>query len=249
MKTNSKIFWILYPAALLAAILVLPYALSLEKSIIEQSPLSLPVIVVISIVQSAIIFALVTFFGNLLAAKTGFQLPLLTAWLEKKKINYRSTAWLAIILGIAAGLAIILLDRNIFPIVAPSSLPSPALGFLASFYGGIGEEMLMRFFLLTLLVFIFSWLFRRPAQSGYIVWPMIIIVAVLFGLGHLPATAALVPITPFVVVRAIVLNGIGGVIFGWLYWRKGLEAAIISHFCADIVLHVLFPLATIYLIK
>ena len=67
-----------------------------------------------------------------------------------------------------------------------------------------------------------------------------ILAAVLFGLGHLPATATFLPLTPLVITRAILLNGIGGMIFGWLYWKRGLEAAMVSHFSADIVLHVLF---------
>ena len=64
--------------------------------------------------------------------------------------------------------------------------------------------------------------------------------AVVFGLGHLPATAALLPLTPAVIARAVVLNGIPGVVFGWLFWRRGLEAAMVAHFGADLVLHVLF---------
>jgi membrane protease YdiL (CAAX protease family) len=43
-----------------------------------------------------------------------------------------------------------------------------------------------------------------------------------------------------VVTRAIVLNGVGGIGFGYLYMKHGLEAAMISHFSADIILHVLF---------
>jgi hypothetical protein len=43
------------------------------------------------------------------------------------------------------------------------------------------------------------------------------------------------------VIRAITLNGIAGIAFGWLYWQYGLEAAMLSHFCADILLHVLGP--------
>jgi len=39
-------------------------------------------------------------------------------------------------------------------------------------------------------------------------------------------------------VRAIVLNGLVGVIAGWLYWRRGLESAMVAHFCADLVVHV-----------
>ena len=80
----------------------------------------------------------------------------------------------------------------------------------------------------------------RPAAGAF--WTANLGAAILFGLGHLPATAALVPLTSFVVLRAIVLNGIGGVVFGHLYWRRGLEAAMLAHFSADIVLHVLTPL-------
>ena len=52
----------------------------------------------------------------------------------------------------------------------------------------------------------------------------------------------IIPLTPLVITRAILLNGIGGVVFGWLYWKRGLEAAMIAHFSADIVLHVLLAL-------
>jgi membrane protease YdiL (CAAX protease family) len=33
-----------------------------------------------------------------------------------------------------------------------------------------------------------------------------------------------------------------GILFGWIYWKKGLEAAMVAHFSTDIVLHVIFPL-------
>jgi membrane protease YdiL (CAAX protease family) len=75
-----------------------------------------------------------------------------------------------------------------------------------------------------------------------IFWVANILAAILFGLGHLPATATLVPLTPLIVVRAIVLNGLLGIALGYLYFTRGLESAIISHFSADIVLHVLLAL-------
>jgi len=56
-----------------------------------------------------------------------------------------------------------------------------------------------------------------------------------------------VALTPLVVLRAVVLNGVVGVACGWLYWRKGLEMAMAAHFSADIVLHVLLPLLTPFL--
>ena len=36
-------------------------------------------------------------------------------------------------------------------------------------------------------------------------------------------------------------NGIGGMVFGWLYWKRGLIAAVTAHFAADIVLYVMAP--------
>ena len=37
--------------------------------------------------------------------------------------------------------------------------------------------------------------------------------------------------------RALLLNGIGGVTFGWLYWKQGLEAAMVAHFTANVLVH------------
>jgi membrane protease YdiL (CAAX protease family) len=39
----------------------------------------------------------------------------------------------------------------------------------------------------------------------------------------------------------VVLNGLAGLVFGWFYWTFGLEAAMVSHFSGDIVLHVIWP--------
>ena len=124
------------------------------------------------------------------------------------------------------------LDRDIRP---------PAWqGFLASFYGGIVEEVMMRLFLLTLLAWLGSKLSHtadgRP--TTIILWAATIITGLIFGIGHLPAAAAIgIQLTPLYVVRTLVLNGVG-VIFGWLYWRRGLESAMLAHFSTDIVVHV-----------
>jgi membrane protease YdiL (CAAX protease family) len=89
---------------------------------------------------------------------------------------------------------------------------------------------------------LFVWLLSKLKMKKSGVWIAIALSTLLFGLGHLPATAAFVTLTPLIIARAIVLNGIGGVVFGWLYWKKGLESAMIAHFSADIILHVLFQL-------
>jgi hypothetical protein len=113
--------------------------------------------------------------------------------------------------------------------------------FLASLYGGINEEILTRLFLLSLCVRVLSTIGRaRDGLPGAkIFWMANVFVACLFGLGHLGSAAAMLPITPLVILTAIILNGIASLTFGYLYWTRGLEAAMLAHFSADIVFHVI----------
>ncbi|WP_328059863.1 type II CAAX prenyl endopeptidase Rce1 family protein [Geobacillus stearothermophilus] len=43
-----------------------------------------------------------------------------------------------------------------------------------------------------------------------------------------------------ILIRTLVLNGLLGLWFGYLYWKKGLEYAMIAHMSADFFIHVLF---------
>src|SRR5699024_8515800 len=103
---------------------------------------------------------------------------------------------------------------------------------LAMIYGGITEELMLRLFGMTFIVWVLAVIMRReketiPPSFYYIA---IFLTAILFGIGHLPATMELFgELSAIIVTRAIVLNGLVGVWFGYLYWRKGLEYAIIAH--------------------
>ena len=111
---------------------------------------------------------------------------------------------------------------------------------LACFYGGLDEEILTRLFLLTF----FGWLGLRIFQkqkarlSPATFWIANVMVAILFGLGHLPSASRVMQITPGVIVLALALNGVAAISFGYLYWKRGLESAMIAHFCADFVVYV-----------
>ena len=39
-------------------------------------------------------------------------------------------------------------------------------------------------------------------------------------------------------VRTLLLNAVAGLVFGYVYWRHGLLLAVVAHFGADIVQHV-----------
>jgi len=113
-------------------------------------------------------------------------------------------------------------------------------GFLGSFYGAIDEEVLLRLFFFTLFYYLFRKIFKFDARHRVrFLWSTNILVAVAFGLGHLPATFQLITPTTIDIVRILLLNAIGGLVFGWLYWTRGIGSAMVAHFVADLVLHVL----------
>jgi membrane protease YdiL (CAAX protease family) len=76
----------------------------------------------------------------------------------------------------------------------------------------------------------------RPTGAAF--WLANISAAVLFGLGPLPPTAMLMPLTKIMVFRAVLLNAIPVIVFGVLYWKRRLELAMVSHFASDLKLHV-----------
>jgi hypothetical protein len=138
--------------------------------------------------------------------------------------------------GAAAAIVLLLLDRLMQPALpealrAANTEPSWLNLLTAMFYGGITEEILMRWGLMSLLIWI-AWKGLKqgvtlPSQGIY--QGAIVLAALVFGLLHLPATAAIVPLTPVVIIRALLLNGIAGIGFGWLFWQYSLEAAMLAH--------------------
>lgn len=106
-------------------------------------------------------------------------------------------------------------------------------------YGGLTEEVLLRWGMMTFLAFLFWQLFgRRAERPGRLAFvAAITISALLFGVGHLPIASLLagglnVPLTLFVITA----NSIFGIVAGFLYWRLGLESAMIAHIFAHVVL-------------
>jgi membrane protease YdiL (CAAX protease family) len=244
---NWKIFGILFCAGIFSFFAVLPYILTLQADVLKDLPISLPLAILLSMIQTSVLLAVVIFLGLIMSRKNGFKLPLLEGMVDGGDVmqNFKTKSILSIKLGALAGVLIIIFDYIFSFFIEPFKSLDIAIwkSFLGAFYGGIFEEILLRLFFLSLLVWIFSKVLKTsdgiPRTS--VIWSGIIIAAVVFGLGHLPATALLTSLTPLVIARAILLNSIGGIIFGWLYWKKGLVSAMMAHFTADIIILVVYP--------
>lgn len=256
-RLTWRVFGVLMAGAALGILGILPYAMTLQAPLLETLDTELPplwILVPLQLIQNLVLVGAATALGLRLGPRVGLGAPVLRGLLAgapEAHAQLRALLVPSIVLGVLASLAIIVLDGLVFAPqlagligdAAAAAMQPPAWqGFLASFYGGIVEELLLRLGLMTLLVWIATALTRAAWPGPGIVWAGIVGAALLFGAGHLPATAALLPLTPLVVARALLLNGLGGLVFGWLYWRRGLLAAMLAHFSADIVLHVVFPL-------
>jgi membrane protease YdiL (CAAX protease family) len=231
-----------------SVIFVFPYILTLQGDILRQLGVSIPLLFVAQLVQSAILFSVTIFVGLLLSQKIGFTLPLLSALVQKTEYKKVFTAIvpLSVVAGILTAIAIYVSDF-LFSIQGAALSTHQNLApvwqkLLAAFYGGIVEEVIMRLFLMTLFIWIAMKVMRRTEPNKASIVVSIILAAIIFGLGHLPVTATLTALTPLIILRAIVLNGIGGIVFGWLYWKKGFESAVIAHFTTDIFLLTILPL-------
>jgi membrane protease YdiL (CAAX protease family) len=263
MKTiiNWKVFFVLWIAGVVSVIAVLPYLLSLQSNVLQnlKLPIPLPLVITLQVVQNAMLFAIAIFGGLFFAGRVGLGTPVLDSLTRGESVadRVRAILPLSIILGVLTTLVMLGLEFFYFQpammkelgetataLNLQTSQPAAWKGFLASFYGGIGEEILLRLFVMSFLVWLGRFLNKNAdgKPTGGVFWIANILAAVLFGLGHLPATALLVSITPLIIVRAILLNGLIGVACGWLYWKRGLESAMIAHFSADLVLHVLLAL-------
>ncbi len=106
-------------------------------------------------------------------------------------------------------------------------------------YGGITEELLLRWGFMTLVVWIGWRIFQkgkdRPRSSFFV--GAILISSVLFAIGHLPVALMLFPEPNVALILFVILgNSAFGLIAGFLYWKKGLESAIIAHAMAHVVM-------------
>jgi hypothetical protein len=96
--------------------------------------------------------------------------------------------------------------------------------------GVVFEEVVFRLVIMTGVVRLLTAIAGTPRNWCY--WAAILLVA--FGaypLFHLAEIAAMAP-TAQVVLRLIALPGAASALWGYLYWRHGLAAAMVGHFCA-----------------
>lgn len=240
-----RLFFLLLCAAIASVLALLPYLTALLGPRLAAQPLPLPLPAVV-LIQAFFNFSIATGLGLLAARALGLGAPILEKWLYgTTAVERRPIAVISLVMGLALGVMTLLVIMS--PAGAPlrglSPIPEGTLPLwkrlLACAYGGLGEEILMRLFLLSGLLWIATKIFRASPRNSVIFWTVNVLVALVFGAAHLPLAASLHALTPDVVTVVIALNAFVALGFGYLYWSRGLEAAMLAHFTVDILLHVI----------
>ncbi len=259
-KFPWRLFWLLLAGGLTGVVAALPMLFDMVDQFVPVSeqqeveanlPLPIPLLVLAALIQNGAVFGGAVALGLVLSERIGTGAPLLAAKLNGEPVpGWQRILSRAAAVGLLLGVVLAISDALVFLDRVPAALrdlgetvPLWKRLLAGLLYGGITEEILMRLFLFSLAVWLIGLAWRNsagwPAVGAF--WLANVVVAVLFALGHLPATQAITPLTPAVVARSLFLNGVASLTFGYLFWRRGLESAMVAHACAHVGLQMVGP--------
>ena len=252
MTFKMKLFAILWLAGMVGVLSILLIDLSAVIASLPvragtKIPPITPALKLLTLVQPGILLILAVLLGVALAPKVRLSSPIAEAAASGRQLRRPLLPQIipGLLGGMMGGVAIVLTAQLWKPLLAPEVIARIA-GFgkllpvpTRLLYGGITEELLMRWALMTVLVWAIWRLFQkgreRPNSSCYV--SAILISSVVFGVGHLPVAFLVVPnVTLSLAGYVIVVNSAFGFVAGYLYWRKGLESAMIAHMCTHLVI-------------
>jgi hypothetical protein len=252
MRFNTRLFFILWIAGVVGVASFLLVDLNaMLKSVPFPAGTEVPdftfTLKLLSLIQPSVLLAIAVFVGVRLAPKVGLSSPFAEAIANNgdKKTALISQILPGIAGGFIGGAALILAGFAARQFLATEItermsqfgqfLPLPT----RLLYGGVVEELLLRWGVMTFLVWALLRVFQKgkaePNASVFVF--AILFSSLLFAIGHLPIAYLLVPertlaLTMFVIIG----NSLFGLVAGFLYWKKGLESAMIAHAITHLVL-------------
>ena len=231
---------ILFGLYLLGSVASIP--LLVDRGLLTETPREIVIAILLTLAGNGV--------GLWLASRIGLGAPLIEGVLPRE----RRARWLlqvvviGVLCGVAGGFLAAFSDyirpwtTNAAELAARAErLPALWKLFLASIDAGVQEELFSRLFLMSLFAWLGGLIWHdgegRPVVGVFAT--AIFLSGALFGLAHideeLQAGIALTPL-----IRIFILNSLLGGLFGWLYWKLGLEAAMLTHFLIDAFASTLF---------
>jgi membrane protease YdiL (CAAX protease family) len=196
-------------------------------------------------ISSLIVGAILVFIGLWFSSNANLGAPLIARYFSNKPMSgiiERKAILSSIFLSVIIALILLVLfeiQSELYPV--PNKLPRPSKLYylIVAFSAGITEEIMFRLGLMSFIVTVIHFFKREENPGNRTVWTAIIISALFFGLMHLPLSKNFVDLTPFTIAVTMLGNLITGSTFGWIFWKRGLLVAILSHIVFDLVFHVI----------
>ncbi|MDH5433971.1 MAG: CPBP family glutamic-type intramembrane protease [Gammaproteobacteria bacterium] len=247
INNNFKTGLILFFIGMLGVASLVPLIPQLLASKADSLPFSMEVMILIGVAQSSVMLILMIWLGMVFSKKVGLTVPVISALVHSEN----ALEWLkpqikpAVIGGVLAGVIILVFSSSLIGYL-PEEFIKAGENFVIPwyariFYGGITEELLIRWGLMSFFV----WGLYRLTQKkdseirdyNYIV--AIILAALAFGILHLPVAYALTSnVTPLLIAYIVIGNSAFGFIGGYLFWKYGLECAIGAHMMTHVTMMV-----------
>jgi len=215
---NFFYIWIL---ALIGFIILVPV---MSVLYVELNIDSIPTTLII--IQGTIVTGVYSAIGSILSQRLGFNPPYISYLLNKEPLspNLKKQLFYSSIIG-AIGAVILFLGSSAF------SLYIGQFPILNRIFGaGLYEEVMVRWFFASLFIWIFWCLFDRNSQKpgNIVIWSGLIVSNILFIMGHYPAISILI-LNNLEIINMFFWMFIITLPWGWLYWKFGIESAIVAH--------------------
>jgi len=159
---------------------------------------------------------------------------------KEPRQRFARTCALAMALGLLTVLVMGTLDRFVFAGASLERIRTLAHFSMAQrtgivLFSAVVEEVVYRLIIATAIAAVLQRALRKTTvrSAMFATWLSIVAAALLFGLAH----AGNLQNVPHPYVRAVTLNGVAGIVLGYLYWYRGLEAAVLAHLTADAVIY------------
>ena len=251
---KTRLFLILFLSGFAGVLTLLLVDLSAMVALVPvpagSEPLIItPAIKILALIQPAVLLLVAVIIGIALAPKVGLSAPFAECLAAGGQClpALRTQVKPGLIGAIIGALAIVLTSLAFRPFFTTQTIErSREIATLVPLpmrllYGGVAEELLLRWGFMTLMVWaawrVFGKRIIKPTKTYFVA--AILISSLVFGAGHLPIALVLIPgsssaLIPFVIIA----NSAFGVVAGYLYWKYGLEAAVIAHMVCHVFLAV-----------
>ena len=195
------------------------------------------------LIQPAVLLVAAAIVGDRLTRTTHLNAPFISG---TREVPLRSAVIGALVGGVVVGVILTTYNWITTEVASVTLVTGTSLSLITGvLYGGLTEEILIRWGLMGLTLWALMKLRRRSNDQGPstpIIATAIAITSVTFAALHFPALFALTDPSITVLVASFTANVLAGIVFGALFAARGLETAMGAHAGAHLIGAGLTPL-------